>query len=196
LFSLFINEFDRIFREIDDTDEAEAEPEPVQPDPTARSRARSDSSSGRARRRSRNSTLFMQSGADRLLESLNDQENNYNAEEPISDAQYIDHERQGAGFKSNASKPSEEDTTIRQRPHHQQQQNRHQLTIDIISAPSPARPSGTATRDRNEYQAQKSPSGHSSIATPSPRMLYPDNPLRSPGVAPPISPRHANRAPS
>lgn len=138
----------------------------------------------------------MQSGADRLLESLNDQENGYDAEESISDGHFMDNERQEAGFKNSNPKSSEEDTTIRQRSQ-QQQQNRHKLTIDITSAPSPARPSGaSATRDRNEYQAQKSPSGHSSIATSSPRLLYPDNPLRSPGVATPISPRHANRAPS
>jgi len=194
LFSLFINEFDRIFREIDDTEDLEADQELVQPDLSARSRERSDSSSGRARRRSRNSTLFMQSGADKLLESLNDQENGlYDGEETIfDDAQLDGNERQENGFRSNHSQASiEEDTTIRQH----QQQNRHKLTIDITTVPSPARPAANHS-NRSDQQPQKSPSVNSSIAASSPRLLYPDNPLRSPGVAPPISPRHAGRAPS
>lgn len=126
----------------------------------------------------------MQSGADKLLETMSDQENGYDAEEAIFDRHTGEH-GQAAPSRSNHTTTSDEDTI-------RQHQNRHKLTIDITSAPSPARPKGSS---RNDHAPQRSPSINSAAAS-SPRMLYPDNPLRSPGVVPPISPRHASRAPS
>lgn len=136
----------------------------------------------------------MQSGADKLLESMSDQELvYYPAEENLATDEHFAEERQEAGYRHNHS-TAEEDTV---RQHHNQ--NKHKLTIDITSAPSPARTAGIATRsDYHHHQQQplKSPSANSTNAASSPRMLYPDTTLRSPGVAPPVSPRHASRAPS
>lgn len=177
---MFINEFDRIFREIDVDDDQGIGAEAAEP--TSRIRERSGSSAGHARRRSRNSMLFMQSGADKLLEQMGDGDLDGDAEEAIFGPQLI--ERGQAAFRSHSSNndantsASDEDTI--------RQQNRHKLTIDITSAPSHARHGHSA--NGNHGQPQKSPSVNSAS---SPRMLYADNngPLRSPG-APPISPRH------
>lgn len=79
LLSLFINDFDRIFREVDpvDPEDPDEYKVPVVPEEDAaqagkeRHRTRSNQESS-VRRRSRNSMLFTQSGADRLLELTND----------------------------------------------------------------------------------------------------------------------------
>ena len=65
-------EFDRIFREID-AEEAAEDPIPtIQGGTDSQPRSRTSSAGGR--RRSRNSMLFTQSGADKLLEMVHDLE--------------------------------------------------------------------------------------------------------------------------
>lgn len=184
---MFINEFDRIFREIDIEEDDELEQEQhaaaVQSDTNARSRQRSDSSSGRARRRSRNSTLFTQSGADRLLESMGDGDAGEDAEEALFDPRLV--ERGHAAFgRANGGSTGHATTSGHTDEDTIRQHNRHKLTIDVTSAPSPAR----HPTNGHHGQPQKSPSAQSAA---SPRMLYPENTnaLRSPGASP-VSPRH------
>ena len=200
---MFINEFDRIFREIDEDEAAEdGETKPQVQDEHApeQSSARQRTQSSGARRRSRNSTLFTQSGADRLLEPSSDldggsafrilpkskccltsaspavapeEEDAYESESGADGGLYQHHNdhsrREGGGY---------DEETVKNR--------RHTLTVDVTPSDNVSYPSG----DHWSQQQQGQPKSPSISSASSPRQhLYPNSPLRSPGL--PASPRHA-----
>ena len=174
MFSLFIVEFDRIFREVD-AEEAEHDLSGSEATHTPADRPRQRTHSSGARRRSRNSTLFTQSGADRLLEMTSDLEVSPEGEEDAGEDSPSDNERLRAYQPSpDMQRDRDGEDTITAR-------HRHKLTIDVTG--SDGERGGSSSRSD---LGQRSPSINSAS---SPRHLQAGNgPLRSPGL--PTSPRH------
>ena len=142
---------------------------------TPANRPRQRTYSSGARRRSRNSTLFTQSGADRLLEMTSDLESAPEGEEDAGYDSPSDNERLRAYQPSPDMHREGEDTITAK--------HRHKLTIDVTASDGER---GGGSSSRSDL-GQKSPSIASAS---SPRHLHAGHgALRSPGL--PISPRHA-----
>lgn len=201
---MFLNEFDRIFREVDDDEPGENDNEAgvdgQAASATGGASPRPSSWQSIGRRRSRNSTLFTQSGADKLLEVVNDLEGERSIGIHLSNTlgssrgpdilflaateEEESHSESEQYLSASGSQPARSvspaegynDETIKDN------RQRHKLTIDVTNASGhssqPLQYNGNAS-----YPAQKSPSIASAS---SPRHLT--TPLRSPGL--PSSPRH------
>lgn len=184
LFSLFITEFDRIFREVEPIDD---DADSGLSDSKARRPPRHERADG-GRRRSRNSKLFTQSGADKLLEVVSDFDMGGKASLYTMNCLKLTFCTDSPAEEDELTAPSRRHDVPRgaspalsvddgRRDRHHRHNN---LTIDVAM-------------DRASPAPSSQPRSPSNASAASPRHLH--APLRSPGLGLPTSPRDVQSFP-